>query len=193
MAFFTKADARQAAQRAMKGQKAAEVLKRTAERYAPSEEFDIFLSHSIQDAELVLGIKVLLEEQELRVYVDWIEDALLDRTRVSPKTAEVLRSRMRQSKSLLYIATDNATSSKWMPWELGYFDGFKGGEVSILPVVEKGDAAFEGQEYLGLYPVETKEGIAKRKKRSNNANIRTRVMPGLIVGDFPFTRPKTFL
>jgi hypothetical protein len=44
-----------------------------------------------------------------------------------------------------------------MPWELGYFDGFKG-KVAILPVVEGNvnTDAFTGQEYLGLYPYVTK-------------------------------------
>jgi len=87
------------------------------------------------DAELVLGIKVLLETEGQKVYVDWIDDQALERDRVTAKTADVLRKRMRQSESLLYVATKNALKSKWMPWELGYFDGFKNGGVVILPVL----------------------------------------------------------
>lgn len=30
---------------------------------------------------------------------------------------------MRQCKSLFFVTTTNATNSKWMPWECGYFDG----------------------------------------------------------------------
>jgi hypothetical protein len=39
-----------------------------------------------------------------------------------------------------------------MPWELGYFDGFRPGHVAILPLVKATGAGFNGQEYLGLYP-----------------------------------------
>ena len=39
-----------------------------------------------------------------------------------------------------------------MPWELGYFDGFKPGFVCILPLVQQYDSEFKGHEYLGLYP-----------------------------------------
>ena len=39
-----------------------------------------------------------------------------------------------------------------MPWELGYFDGFKPGRVWILPLVSNSDSEFEGHEYIGLYP-----------------------------------------
>jgi hypothetical protein len=40
-----------------------------------------------------------------------------------------------------------------VPWELGYFDGFSGGSVAVLPIVDYEGATFKGQEYLGLYPV----------------------------------------
>ena len=49
--------------------------------------FDVFLSHSVRDAALSLGLKKVLEADGLSVYVDWIEDADLDRTNVSAATA----------------------------------------------------------------------------------------------------------
>lgn len=39
-----------------------------------------------------------------------------------------------------------------MPWELGYFDGYKPGFVAILPLVQSSGSDFKGQEYLGFYP-----------------------------------------
>lgn len=116
------------------------------------QSFDIFLSHSYQDAEIVLGSKTYLEEKGLSVYVDWIMDPHMNRENVTSESAERIRKRMRQSKSLLYLATENAPKSKWMPWELGYYDGFNG-NVAILPVLVAGTSAFQGQEYLGLYPI----------------------------------------
>lgn len=119
---------------------------------AQTGPFDIFLSHSFRDAELTLGVKALLESTGKSVYVDWIHDPLLDRTRVVPRTAETLRRRMRECKALVYASTEAATTSKWMPWELGYFDGLRGGEhVAILPIVAFSGGHPSGQEYVGLY------------------------------------------
>ncbi len=114
--------------------------------------YDVFLSHSVRDAKIVLGVKNWLEENGMKVYVDWIDDKQLDRSQVTSKTAETLRTRMRQSSSLLYVATDNSSQSKWMPWELGYFDGYSIGKVAILPILNSENDSFYGQEYLGLYP-----------------------------------------
>jgi TIR domain len=115
------------------------------------QSFDVFLSHSFQDAELVLGVYELLSRQGLKVYVDWIVDQQLDRSSVQATTAEQLRTRMRQSRSLIYAHSTKAGISKWMPWELGYFDGFRQ-TVAILPIAQTSADSFAGQEYLGLYP-----------------------------------------
>lgn len=113
--------------------------------------YDIFLSHSKLDSELVLGVKLVLESAGHSVYVDWISDPQLDRDRVSAATAEKLRVRMGQSRALFYVHSKNSSISRWMPWELGYFDGFNG-NVAILPVLETSSSYFQGEEYLGLYP-----------------------------------------
>jgi hypothetical protein len=115
--------------------------------------FDIFLSHSYEDAEVIAGLKVLIERENLTVYVDWIEDAQADRSRVTPATADLLRQRMRHCRVLLYATSKASSSSRWMPWELGYFDGMRPDSVGILPVVQTSDTSFSGQEYLGLYPI----------------------------------------
>jgi hypothetical protein len=162
MAFFTKAEARAAAARSTVGRRTATrtydgILREQVRATAAVARFDIFLSHSINDAELVTGVKALLEEQGLKVYVDWAVDPFLDRTKVSKETAALLRERMRQSNSLIYLATESASSSKWMPWELGYFDGFKPNCVAIMPLLDYAQQQFTGQEYLALYPVVSKE------------------------------------
>ena len=88
--------------------------------------------------------------------MDWIEDPQLDRSRVTPETASQLRRRMNSSRSLLYVTTENAENSKWMPWECGYFDGLKE-KVAIVPVKASVTSSYAGQEYLGLYPYCVKE------------------------------------
>lgn len=113
--------------------------------------FDVFLSHSIADSEIILGVKTILESKGLSVYVDWIEDPDLHRSDVTAKTASRLRERMRQSSSMVYAHSTNSPSSKWMPWELGFFDGFSGA-ITIFPIARSSDGTYEGQEFLGLYP-----------------------------------------
>ncbi|MBI1912926.1 MAG: toll-Interleukin receptor [Deltaproteobacteria bacterium] len=122
-------------------------------KFAADKQNDIFLSHSFKDSELIVGVKGILEDLGYSVYVDWIDDPQLDRSNVNRLTAHKLRERMQKSKSLFYVTTANATSSKWMPWECGYFDGVKE-KVAILPLRKEYSSSdvYEGQEYLGLYP-----------------------------------------
>lgn len=129
-------------------------------------EYDVFLSHSIKDANIILGIRIVLIRQGLKVYVDWIEDPALDSSNVTPKTAEKLRRRMRQSKSMIYAHSINSPGSKWMPWELGFFDGFNG-NIAILPIMKNENDSFKGQEFLGLYPYIDKSANTTWVNRGN--------------------------
>jgi hypothetical protein len=107
----------------------------------------------------------MIEALHLSVYVDWIDDPALDRSKVTVETAAVLRERMKACSSLVYARSGNSSSSVWMPWELGYFDGIKPHQVWILPLVANDDSEFKGQEYLGLYPpVEKLSNLAGRTK-----------------------------
>jgi hypothetical protein len=48
-----------------------------------------------------------------------------------------------------------------MPWELGYFDGYKPNKIGILPLVSNSTDAVRGVEYLGLYPLIDRIGIGR--------------------------------
>lgn len=117
-----------------------------------SNEARVAVMVASADGDLILGVKSLLEGFGFKVYVDWVDDPQLDRSKVSKENADLLRRRMRQSQSLVWAATEAASDSKWMPWELGYFDGFKPNQVAILPLVDNASDTFRGQEYLDLYP-----------------------------------------
>lgn len=134
---------------------ASQILRQDMIDHITQNHYDIFLSHSSLDADLILGIKDLLKQFEYSCYVDWLDDLHLDRETVTPETAATLRKRMSYCRCLFYVTTENSRLSKWMPWECGYFDGIKQ-KVAILPVTEKADSYFTGQEYLGLYPYITK-------------------------------------
>jgi hypothetical protein len=159
MPYITKKEAVDAASARVRRQQnynatARSVINESVRRQAasPAQEYDVFLSHASEDAAIVLGIYEILTGRGLKVYVDWIDDAQLDRSNVTAETADLLRERMRSSKSMLFITTKNSAESKWMPWELGYFDGHRKGLVGILPVMNSEYDSFNGQEYLGLYP-----------------------------------------
>lgn len=162
MAYFTKQEARDYAKSVTASfESYSSKLESIVESQNYQRQFDVFLSHSIRDAELVLGVANILKKMEQKVYVDWVVDPQLSRDSVTKETAETLRDRMKQSSKLLYLATDNASSSKWMPWELGYFDGLKSGNVAILPLVDSAYSSFQGQEYLGLYPALGKDDLRR--------------------------------
>ncbi len=125
-----------------------------------SKMYDIFLSHSSKDKELIAGLKYLLNDMGYSVYVDW-NDEKLDPNNVTPETAAVLRERMKQCKSLIYAFSENASNSKWMPWELGYFDALKKSRVAVLPISQTAKYSYKGSEFVGLYYVVQ---IAKSKE-----------------------------
>ncbi|MCB9978574.1 MAG: toll/interleukin-1 receptor domain-containing protein [Rhodospirillales bacterium] len=154
MKFFTLNDIRRTAASSVTSFQSAErILKESARAHTSAKTYDIFLSHSFSDAELVLGVKKALEQEGYTVYVDWVDDPHLDRSNVTKETAQHIKNRMHTCKGLVYATSKNSKHSKWMPWELGYFDGHKPGQVSILPLVDSETDDFKGQEYLSLYPV----------------------------------------
>lgn len=184
MPYLTEADVRRAALSDVrilnKSMDSAALLQEHARSVPASQRFDIFLCHSIRDADIVHGAKKILERNGRTVYVDWIVDPQMDRSTVTAETAGVLRSRMNNCDSLLYLFSSNSKRSRWMPWELGYFDGHNG-TVGILPVVpSSGVIDFSQEEYLGLYPkVEIDSGaifIHKTKDSPVPANASDRYM-----------------
>jgi hypothetical protein len=156
VAYLTLRDVRQAFERSQRRRPirktAGQVLKEEVASATDTDHFDVFLSHCIADADLIAGVKAYLEEQGQTVYVDWVVDNHLERQLVTPKTADLLRQRMRQSDSMVFATSESSPNSKWMPWELGYFDGMRQGRIAVLPLVATEGGSFKGQEYLGLYP-----------------------------------------
>ena len=165
MAYLTESEVRDRASRVTQRMQKTAGRVLTEDRASNQDVFDIFLSHSSSEPEeLLLGIKALLEDIGLKVYVDKYSDPQLSPSNVTTQTAEILRTRMRQSQTLLYVYSQHSTKSRWMPWELGFFDGYKG-RVGIVPVTRNQEEVFKGEEYLNLYPyvdrMSTKGGIDK--------------------------------
>ena len=86
------------------------------------------------------------------------------------KIAEKVKDAMNKSDYILYAHTHNSIDSKWVPWELGYFDSNKGNnKIFIMPIINSiGKANYKGQEYLNQYEeigVEYLDNIESTKKR----------------------------
>ncbi len=154
MAFYRASDLRNVGQRtaSRSSTSARAMLAYRGLAVSDRDHFHIFLSHSYRDAEVILGIVERLEAQRLSVYVDWMVDAQLDRTKVNAQTAALLRRRMKQCESMIFATSTSSPASKWMPWELGYFDGAVSEQISIMPIEGDQGPGHHGQEYLGLYP-----------------------------------------
>jgi hypothetical protein len=143
---------------------AGSVLTERMHKQASVAAHDIFLSHAFDDRELILGVALTLEDLGYTVYLDWRDDPALDRKNVNRATALKLRERMRNSRCLFFATTEKTSTSRWMPWELGFKDG-QNNRAAILPVQDIRPAHYMGQEYLGIYPYITQERSDKNEEK----------------------------
>ncbi len=151
---------RQAAQQAFDLRK-YDTYSYSTTHFDAAQIYDLFISHSFKDKDLVIGLYHLFTVAGYKVYIDWIDDSNLDRKSVTPITAAIIRKRIERSKGASFISTANSTTSKWCPWELGVADGMHN-RVCILPIMSTTE--FRGQEYLGLYPYLEYEKVAGQAK-----------------------------
>lgn len=143
----------------LKGSSVEEELRRISR--TRRTHYDIFLSQTSRDAEIVLGVYDQLTSLGYTVFCDWIEEPELDRSQVTPANAAFVRSIMSISDTFLFLDTEGAAQSLWMCWELGWFDGGQG-PIGILPVLADDERYYRGREFLGLYPyVELENGQLK--------------------------------
>lgn len=111
------------------------------------KKYDLFLSHSSFDSELLLNLKSILNHCHVNVYVDWVSDRnALKRELTNANTAKTIIERLKSSKALLYIHTEASQNSKWAPWELGFFHALKRKICIYNP------NNIEKAPYLDIYP-----------------------------------------
>ncbi len=116
------------------------------------KKYDLFLSHSSFDSELLLSLKSVLNHCNINVYVDWVSDRnALKRELTNANTAKTIIERLKSSKALLYIHTQASQNSKWTPWELGFFHALKGKICIYNP------DNIEKAPYLDTYPTAISE------------------------------------
>lgn len=159
MPILTEQDVRERARRALRSDQvqrkaclprdSREILRDLAG--APKTQYDIFVCHSTGDADLLLGIRGVLEDLGYTPYIDWDEEAEPGPAAVTPETTERRRAQLQTAHSLLYVAGGAFRPSCWLPWELGYFEGLRE-KVAILPVKDYVTDAFDVGGYLSIYP-----------------------------------------
>lgn len=86
------------------------------------KRYNVFMSHSSRDKDIVLDLVAHLNSLDYAVYVDWISDREdMDREKTNADTAMVLLERMKQSNALMVIQTQDASVSPWVAWEIGFY------------------------------------------------------------------------
>lgn len=112
-------------------------------------EITIFLSHSHADEKQVRGLIKLLAQRGIKIYVDWLDHSMPTKTNRS--TATRIKDKIKSNELFMLLATKNALSSRWVPWEVGVADSIKHLDtILVIPVADK-SGRFAGNEYLQLY------------------------------------------
>lgn len=101
-----------------------------------SARFDIYLTHDRIELNVMEGIYYALTENKLKVYADWQMRILNVGGEVAAGECAKARRLMRQSSSLIYVTCETPVASAWLPWQLGFMDGYTG-KCAVLPLVDK--------------------------------------------------------
>lgn len=95
--------------------------------------YDLFISHSYVDREIVYDIVRKINKCGLNCYVDWTADSdFLRRSLVSDFTKEVLKARMKNSRKLLFLSSSNSRVSSWVDFELKYYQEEVQNEIYMI-------------------------------------------------------------
>jgi hypothetical protein len=109
----------------------------------------LFLCHSHEDQDLVLGLVNLLDDAGWNVYVDWKDTSMP--AAPSRETAQKIKDRVKGADYFLFLATPNSVKSRWCPWEIGFADGVKPITSIFVSTTRDEFGNHYGNEYLQLY------------------------------------------
>lgn len=125
------------------------------------KQYDVFVSHSSKDAEIVRDVIKVLNKMKRVCYCDWVsDDDFLKRSMVSDYTREVLKKRMHQSKCIVYVSTPNSRESEWVKWELGYYETCVKREIYVI----QADQYDEGKYVPLVYNEKTERYMESGRK-----------------------------
>ena len=114
--------------------------------------FEVFVSHSIADNDFIRKVLLFLKYAKGGVngYVDWQDSKLQHPT--DAQTAKRLKDRIRNSRKMIYVVTNDSLKSVWCSWELGFADRDKGVDNVAILAVKPNNGRWKHNEYLQQNP-----------------------------------------
>ncbi len=114
--------------------------------------FEVFVSHSSADNDFIRKVLLFLKYAKGGVngYVDWQDSKLQHPT--DAQTAKRLKDRIRNSRKMIYVVTNDFPKSVWCSWELGFADRDKGVDNVAILAVKPNNGRWKHNEYLQQYP-----------------------------------------
>ena len=110
----------------------------------------IFLSHKHDETKELDAAITLLNKFGVNIYVDWQDEGMPKST--SGETAKRIKSKIKECKKFIFLATEGAISSRWCNWELGFGDSKRYmSHLALFPIRNVNQYTFSGSEYLNIY------------------------------------------
>lgn len=154
---------------------------------------DVFISHKAEDTNKAKKLKSLIKSWSFDCWID-DDDKELRRIRESKdprRMAEHIRQSLRDCRVFLYAFSRKSHRSRWMPWELGFFDGRWGSlQIALYDLDERPrsellreeearprqpDDPLSLQEYLNIYPLCDRAGLRQfLKERTSTKALADR-------------------
>ena len=115
-----------------------------AERQADMESryVDVFISHKNEDAGKARRLKRRIKDFGLTCWIDADDEEMERLQEARPVDYKILtervRGHLRTCRCLIFAFSANSRESRWMPWELGFFDGRWGPRLIGLYDLDEG-------------------------------------------------------
>jgi len=144
------------------GKTAEDALALLAARQKPNEDYDVFFSSQLLEPDLLLGIKLTLDDYGYKSCFEWPLEVPGRRMQITPERANALRDKLDHCRSFLFVTTSARTECAWLPWAFGYCEG-KHGRTAVLPVMPTNADIYRGEDYLDIYPYIASHNLKNQK------------------------------
>jgi hypothetical protein len=111
-----------------------------------SRYVDVFISHKSDDAEKVKRLKQrIMDDYHVSCWID-ADDEEMQRIQQAERVdyrllTDRIREHLRTCRCLIFAYSTKSRASRWMPWELGFFDGRWGKRLIGLYDLDEGAGA----------------------------------------------------
>ncbi|WP_281989087.1 hypothetical protein [Aquimarina aggregata] len=120
----------------------------------PDFKVPVFIFHKHDELEELDSAINFLSNFDILLAADWIEANMFDDTSTAAVKLvhQAIKNKIKEHKKFIFLATEDAITSKLGKWVLGQLHGLKDMEhIAIFPI--RGDYSdYGGEEYLDKYP-----------------------------------------